>query len=176
MLDESKQRVQAERHELNKLREELEKERENFNGDVEALKQLGMQVHAESLAVREAMAAFSRSSRRGGGWWISRRARRRPSRRRGAQATEKMGQLVEGRKQFEQERLDTAKERKVLAHEKGHIEPDGGGDKIPQLQLVASMTAPTGPATAAAAAASPPKPPPEGGAEGGGGEGRGRGE
>ena len=57
MLDESKQRIQAERHELNKLREELEKERENFNGDVEALKQLGMQVHAESLAVREAMAA-----------------------------------------------------------------------------------------------------------------------
>ena len=171
MLDESKQRIQAERHELTKLREELEKERENFNGDVEALKQLGMQVHAESLAVREAMAASQQElaeGRRLVGLAEGEKAAIAEERR---LATEKMGQLVEGRKQFELERLDTAKERKVLAHEKVTLSRTAEATRLMQLQLVASMTAPTGPATAAAAAASPPKPPPEGGAEGGGGEG-----
>ena len=84
VVEESWQKVMAERKQVASLRADLDREQEAFQADVDELTKLGHHVRAESVAVREAMAnshaelAQERGSSR---WW---RKRSRTSRTRSA--------------------------------------------------------------------------------------------
>lgn len=188
VVEESWQKVMAERKQVASLRADLDREREAFQADVDELTKLGHHVRAESVAVREAMAnshaELAQSERLVA--MVEEEKQNIENEKRAAMAA--MSELVEGRKRFEAERLDTAKMRKQLAEEKVALSRSTEATRLMQLQLVTSMTAPTGaqqaqhdtkpppdtspalpsPPTARGEASAPPVAPDGGGGPGGG--------
>ncbi len=118
VMAETRKRLAAERAAVEAKAAELEEAKAAFASDVEALKALGLQVQAESAAVREAMdrahaqmAEASRLKEEASAAMVAVEAEKQL-------AETAMAEVHEGRKAFENERLETAKERKLLASEK----------------------------------------------------------
>lgn len=153
LMEEIKKKVVAERAEVGAHRAELERDREAFTADVDALKQLGERVQQESVRVRQAMDEAAAELAEG------RRLKAEAQEVREAADSQKrlaeaaMTEVVVGRKTFEEERLATAKERKVLVQEKMALSRSAEATRLMQLQLVTSMTAtrPDSPQSAATA-------------------------
>ena len=109
LLDEARKRVAVERSEVVGMRDALDRERAAFAQDVEALKQLGLTVQAESVAVREAMTKAESEMAEGRRLQALANEEREGVKKEHAAADAAMAEVIEGRKAFETERLATAK-------------------------------------------------------------------
>jgi len=139
LLDDAKARVASEAAEVASARAALERERNAFAQDVEALKQLSIRVQEESAAVRDAAQHSSRqlaASRELATIAETERAAAEEAREAAEMASR---EVMETRRAFEAERLATAKERKEMAERKLELERTAEATRTLQLQISRHM-------------------------------------